>query len=98
MLSAPDAAGAGPCVAHRTVRRTKGIHESDDIFLRKSESEAIMIGNDKCDRRLDQSLAGRRLEKGEKQPSETFCTQPETRVDFLYFFARNPLKSPDSDE
>ena len=29
---------------------------------------------------------------------ETFCTQPETRVDFSYFFARNPLKSPDSDE
>jgi hypothetical protein len=25
---------------------------------------------------------------------ETFCTQPETRVDFFYFFARNPLKSP----
>ena len=98
MLSAPDAVGAGPCVAHRTVRRTKGIHESDDIFLRKSESEAIMIGNDKCDRRLDQSLAGRRLEKGEKLPSETFCTQLETRVDFFYFFARNPLKSPDSGE
>jgi hypothetical protein len=34
----------------------------------------------------------------EKQPSETFCTQLETRVDFFYFFARNPLKSPDSDE
>jgi hypothetical protein len=29
---------------------------------------------------------------------ETFCTQLETRVDFFYFFARNPLKSPDSDE
>jgi hypothetical protein len=29
---------------------------------------------------------------------ETFCTQPETRVDFFYFFAHNPLKSPDSDE
>jgi hypothetical protein len=31
-------------------------------------------------------------------PYETFCTQLETRVDFFYFFARNPLKSPDSDE
>ena len=29
---------------------------------------------------------------------ETFCTQLETRVDFFYFFAHNPLKSPDSDE
>ena len=29
---------------------------------------------------------------------ETFCIQLETRVDFFYFFARNPLKSPDSDE
>ena len=29
---------------------------------------------------------------------ETFRTQLETRVDFFYFFARNPLKSPDSDE
>jgi hypothetical protein len=25
------------------------------------------------------------LEKGEKQPLETFCTQPETPVDFPYF-------------
>jgi hypothetical protein len=32
------------------------------------------------------------------EPLETFCTQPETRVDFLYFFGHNPLKSPDSDE
>jgi hypothetical protein len=39
--------------------------------------------------------AGRRIERG---TYETFCTQLETRVDFFYFFARNPLKSPDSDE
>ena len=36
--------------------------------------------------------------KGAKRAFETFCTQLETRVDFFYFFARNPLKSPDSDE
>src|SRR6516225_3293885 len=34
----------------------------------------------------------------ETEPFETFCTQLETRVDFFYFFARNRLKSPDSDE
>jgi hypothetical protein len=33
-----------------------------------------------------------------REEFETFCTQPETRVDIFYFFARNPLKSPDSDE
>jgi hypothetical protein len=37
-------------------------------------------------------------EKSMKERFETFCTQLETRVDFFYFFARNPLKSPDSDE
>jgi hypothetical protein len=37
-------------------------------------------------------------ERGIRDAFETFCTQPETRVDFFYFFARNPLKSPDSDE
>jgi hypothetical protein len=36
--------------------------------------------------------------KGEENALETFCTQPETRVDFFNFFAYNPLKSPDSDE
>jgi hypothetical protein len=36
----------------------------------------------------------RRMGKG----CETFCTQLETRVDFFYFFRRNPLKSLDSDE
>jgi hypothetical protein len=41
------------------------------------------------------ALASRRENELE---SETSCTQPETRVDFFYFFARNPLKSPDSDE
>jgi hypothetical protein len=40
---------------------------------------------------------GRRLEKGARHPSETFCTQLETRVAF-FIFCRNPLKSPDSDE
>jgi hypothetical protein len=34
----------------------------------------------------------------EEKGIETFCTQLETRVDFSYFFARNPLKNPDSDE
>jgi hypothetical protein len=38
------------------------------------------------------------LESLRRTPHETFCTQPETRVDFFYFFACNPLKSPDSDE
>jgi hypothetical protein len=33
-----------------------------------------------------------------KKAFETLCTQLETRLDFFYFFARNPLKSPDSDE
>ena len=40
--------------------------------------------------------AGR--ENRSANPYETFCTQPETGVGFFYFFARNPLKSPDSDE
>jgi hypothetical protein len=29
---------------------------------------------------------------------ETFCTQLETQLDLFYFFARNPLKSPDSEK
>jgi hypothetical protein len=33
-----------------------------------------------------------------RTPYETTCTQLETRARFFYFFARNPLKSPDSDE
>jgi hypothetical protein len=37
-------------------------------------------------------------EKGAEKAFETFCAQLETRVDFFYFFARNPLESPDSDE
>jgi hypothetical protein len=40
----------------------------------------------------------RALETACAWPLETFCTQLETRVDFFYFFARNPLKSHDSDE
>jgi hypothetical protein len=49
--------------------------------------------------RLEPRLA-RRAPKGEtdEKSLETFCTQLETRVDFSYFFSRNPLKSPDSDE
>jgi hypothetical protein len=39
-----------------------------------------------------------RKEKETKNRFETFCAQPETRVDFFYFFAHNPLKRPDSDE
>jgi hypothetical protein len=57
-----------------------------------------MLDDDQYDRRSSPSLAGRRSEEGGKQPPETFCGQLETRVDFFYFFARNPLKSPDSDE
>jgi hypothetical protein len=38
--------------------------------------------------RLARSLG---WEKGEK-PVETFCTQPETRVEFFLFFARNPFE------
>jgi hypothetical protein len=45
------------------------------------------------------ALAGR-LPSGKEMKGgfETLCTQLETRVDFFYFFARNPLKGPDSDE
>jgi hypothetical protein len=46
-------------------------------------------------RHLAKPLGG---EKQEGAPPETFCAQPETRDDFFYFFARNALKSPDSDE
>jgi hypothetical protein len=42
--------------------------------------------------------SGNAFETGCVWRDETFCTQPETRADFFYFFARNPLKSPDSDE
>jgi tetratricopeptide (TPR) repeat protein len=45
------------CAALGTRCRTKGIHESRDIFLHKSESRAIMIGNDKCGRRSNPRLA-----------------------------------------
>jgi hypothetical protein len=39
-----------------------------------------------------------REEKRKENGLETFCTQHETGIGFFYFFARNPLKSPDSDE
>jgi hypothetical protein len=51
--------------------------------------------------KLNRGFAAAVVEKKENERSErseTFCTQLETRVDFFYFFARNPLKSPDSDE
>jgi len=43
-------------------------------------------------------MVGASEEKGMGNSLETFCTQPETPTDFFYFFAHNPLKSPDSDE
>ena len=66
----------------------KGIHESDDIFLHKSESRTNMIANDKFDRRSNRC---RRLEV-RREPAETFCTQPETRVDFFLFFCSQPFE------
>jgi hypothetical protein len=48
---------------------------------------------------LSSALAGASAkEERMKRALETFCTQPETRVDFFYFFARNPLKSSNSGE
>ena len=43
-------------------------------------------------------MLGSPPERKDVKAPETFCTQPETRADFFYFFARNALKSPDSDE
>ena len=45
--------------------------------------------------RFSQARAGR---KRGIAASETFGKEPETRPVFSYFFGRNPLKSPDSDE
>jgi hypothetical protein len=47
---------------------------------------------------LDRARLHRDGERETENASETFCTQLETQVDFFIFFARNPLKSPDSDE
>jgi hypothetical protein len=55
-------------------------------------------GQIKARRRRRARRGSARIGKERAVRFETFCTQPETRVDFFYFFAHNPLKSPDSDE
>src|SRR6516225_2130251 len=56
----------------------------------------MIFSHDGLDRRTES--AGPAARQKERKGPETVCTQLETRVDFFYFFARNPLKSPDSDE
>ena len=48
--------------------------------------------------RIKSGLGDARLGYEEMDFAETFCTQLETRADFFIWIARNPLKSPDSDE
>jgi hypothetical protein len=63
--------------------------------LLKSEIHVIFSTLAGSNPRLGDTHVG---ERRDVNASETFCTQPETMVEFFYFFARNPLKSPDSDE
>jgi hypothetical protein len=71
--------------------------EASDIFLQKTELRDIHFDSRQIEPRL-RRRGGRKERNERSEPCETFCTQLETRVDFFYFFARNPLKSPDSDE
>jgi hypothetical protein len=64
-----------------------------DIFLRPAENHDIFLLFSKSTALCDDTVG-----EEQRRRLETFCIQLETRVDFFYFFARNPLKSPDSDE
>jgi hypothetical protein len=72
---------------------------ADEIFrairLRKTEGRAIRFPP------ADRICAfhwGQREDKRRGNAFATFGTKTWTGLDFFYFFARNPLKSPDSDE
>jgi hypothetical protein len=76
---------------------------SIDNVLLKTETSVMLFPNRRNRRLAGASLRDEKegelgFERGCISTDETFCTQLETRVDFFYFFARNPLKSPDSDE
>jgi hypothetical protein len=85
--------GYGPLAARREPRDMKILARQQELAKFRNECYVLVIRRIKpapCDVRCEAQRDGNAL--------ETFCTQLETRVDFFYFFARNPLKSPDSDE
>jgi hypothetical protein len=56
------------------------------------------LGDDKFVRRIEPALARRLVEQGKEIDLRRFAHNLRRESDFFYFFARNPLKSPDSDE
>jgi hypothetical protein len=68
-----------------------------DIFLQKTEASAISFSMSGLNLRLRDGSATTRQDMG-SGVLRRFAHNLRRESDFFIFFARNPLKSPDSDE
>jgi hypothetical protein len=75
-----------------------GNSRSNDISLRETETGAMILGDDRADREIEPAPApgGRWLETNSRLRRFTHNLRRESIL--FNFFARNPLKSPDSEK